>query len=174
MTCPVPVISKLVPLLLGCYSGYAEGINDAGWVVGNCYDSNDSSNVSHPFVYNGSKTIDLNTQVVGWTLDLVTGINNSGQIVASGWQLSAEGEASSGWFLLTPAPFNMPNINAVLWAMLLGSGPAVDGGLDPGGRPDTRLGRSFGSGDPVACGLRRRAWHCDGCGGPAAGGPGRR
>ena len=68
MTCPVPVISKLVPLLLGCYSGYAEGINDAGWVVGNCYDSNDSSNVSHPFVYNGSKTIDLNTQVVGWVL----------------------------------------------------------------------------------------------------------
>ena len=123
MTGPVPVVSKLVPPLPGCDSGYAEGINDAGCVVGNCYDSNDSSNVSHPFIYNGSKTIDLNTQVVGWTLDWVTGINNSGQIVASGWN-----EASSGSFLLTPTPFNMPNINAVLWAMLLGSGPASDGG----------------------------------------------
>ena len=109
----------------GCDSGYCNGINDAGWAVGICVGSD---NVLHPFVYNGSKTIDLNTQVIGWTLDWVTGINNSGQIVADGWQLSEDNSEADGSFLLTPAPFNMPNINAVLWAMLLGSRPASDGG----------------------------------------------
>ena len=138
-TGPIPVVSKLLPLLPGCDTGFALGLNDAGWVVGNCYGSD---NIERPFVYNGAETIDLNTVISppSWTVIDVRAINNSGQIVGVGWRLDGNGNEVESALILTPgapAPLNVPNINALLWAMLFGGvandegGPILVGGRIP-------------------------------------------
>ena len=113
-----------------CYKGdggTVYGLNDAGWAVGYCSDSA-KPNSSYAFVYDGSKTTDLNTLISasGWTLDVANAINTSGQIVGTG---TLNGTPTS--FLLTPTQPRSPgqgvNVNALLWAMLFG-GVANDGG----------------------------------------------
>ncbi len=125
ITTPVPT-SKLVPLLPGCDGGTVYGLNDAGWAVGYCSESG-NPNSSYPFVYDGSKTTDLNTLISapGWVLEVANAINTSGQIVGTGY---LNGTATS--FLLTPSQppgRAVANINALLWAMIFG-GVANDGG----------------------------------------------
>ncbi len=126
ITHPAPT-SKPVPLLQGCDGGTVYGLNDASWAVGYCSDSA-IPNSSYAFVYDGSKTTDLNTLISasGWSLDVANAINTSGQIVGTG---TLNGVQTS--FLLTPtqprSPGQVVNVNALLWAMLFG-GVANDGG----------------------------------------------
>ncbi len=136
ITHPAPS-SEPLPLLSGCDGGAVYGLNDAGWAVGYCSDSA-NPNLSYAFVYDGSKTTDLNTLISapGWTLDVANAINTSGQIVGTG---TLNGTQTS--FLLTPtqprSPGQVINVNALLWAMLFGGvvndggGPVLVGGRVP-------------------------------------------
>jgi len=87
---------KMVDLgTLGGFESTANGINDAGQIVG----------VSNelPFIYFNGIMTNLNTLIPsnsGWTLDTANAINDSGQIVGSGINPSGIG----GAYLLTPVP----------------------------------------------------------------------
>ncbi|HEX5242154.1 MAG TPA: hypothetical protein VFW23_02745 [Tepidisphaeraceae bacterium] len=75
------------------------GINDAGQVVGEAYDSNI---LAHAFIYTNGTMQDLNLLIdpnSGWQLGFAYGINDAGQITGYG-QLDGENHA----FLLTPTP----------------------------------------------------------------------
>jgi probable HAF family extracellular repeat protein len=86
---------------LGTFSGgtvsQANGVNDAGIVVGQANVS--KSTATHAFADWGSGLVDLNTQMVapGVTLDVASAINNAGQIVGTA---SINGQSHA--FLLTP------------------------------------------------------------------------
>jgi probable HAF family extracellular repeat protein len=82
----------------GPFSG-ATGINNLGQVVGSAYAT---STTGHPFIYNGGSLINLSTLIPagsGWDLLDPTAINDSGQIVGTGFHID-HWEA----FLLTPIP----------------------------------------------------------------------
>jgi hypothetical protein len=119
---PTPTPVALLPAL---DRGVIYGINDKGAAVGTCWLSVFDDPI-RPFLYDGSKTTDLNTliEAPGWILREAYAINNFGQIAGFGI-FNGSGAA----FLLTPIqpPGLVANVNALLWAMLFG-GVANDGG----------------------------------------------
>lgn len=81
--------------LPGSASSYAIAINDNGVIVG-------EADNGHAFIYRNGNMLDLNDLVdplSGFTIDMATDINNSGQIAATG--CNAEGCHA---LLLTPVP----------------------------------------------------------------------
>ena len=68
----------------GTLSG-ANGINDAGQIVGSSMTTGDAA--YHPFLYSGSTMTDLGT--LGGTYSETHGINSSGQVV--GWSYTGTG-----------------------------------------------------------------------------------
>jgi probable HAF family extracellular repeat protein len=74
---------------LGIASGYtatsANGINDSDVVVGSGFDA---ANVPHALIFTGGQAVDAETQIVdsldGWTIDVLSSINNDGVIVGQG------------------------------------------------------------------------------------------
>jgi len=88
--------------LPGDTQSVAMGINDNGQIIGDSINSaaTDFNNYSHPFVWQQGQLVDLNGRLSsgsGWTLNVVTGINNAGQICGSGLH-----NGQSRDFLLTP------------------------------------------------------------------------
>ena len=84
---------------LGGNSSNALGINASGQVVGSA--SIVLNNATHAFLYSNGTMTDLNGLVdpnSGWTIDMATAINNSGEIVGYGTNPSGSTDA----FLLTP------------------------------------------------------------------------
>jgi probable HAF family extracellular repeat protein len=78
----------------------ANAINDSGEIVG---ESGTGMTGPHAFLYIGGTMLDLNSLInpsLGWTILDATGINDSGQIVAYGFQNQTETDA----LLLTPIP----------------------------------------------------------------------
>lgn len=66
-----------IPLPSGCSDGNIQGINDAGEVVGGCF------NIIAPYVGTQSGTFLLNSLVpAGWFIESANAINNKGQIAA--------------------------------------------------------------------------------------------
>jgi probable HAF family extracellular repeat protein len=96
-------------------SSEASGINDWGAVVGT---ATDSEGQGLAVLWNGRKMRDLNSKIdpnSDWLLTWAHDINNSGQILASGYLGSDDSQRA---VLLTPvAPVPLP---AVVWLMLLG------------------------------------------------------
>jgi probable HAF family extracellular repeat protein len=93
---------KMVDLgTLGGTVSVGQGINDAAQIVGA---SLVAGGPQHAFLYSDGEMIDLNSVVVnslsGFTLTNATGINNIGQIVATGLNSASQEEA----FILTPVP----------------------------------------------------------------------
>ena len=78
------------------FQSEAFGINDSGQVVGESF----SGLTGHAFLYSGGTMTDLNSFVTtpGWTLETANGINDSGQICATGINPAGQEDAC----LLTP------------------------------------------------------------------------
>jgi probable HAF family extracellular repeat protein len=91
---------------LGAYNidTVAQAINDAGVIVGQTYGADSAGNpFYHAFIYTGGQFLDLNNLIPagsGYELTNATGINGSGQIVATGYNTS-NGQTHA--FLLTPS-----------------------------------------------------------------------
>jgi probable HAF family extracellular repeat protein len=99
---------------LGTFGGdysYPDGINNNGQVVG--YATVPDNTANHAFLYSGGTLFDLNSLVntnsLGTYLTEAKGINDSGQIIAFGW--------NSHSYLLTPVP--EPSIMAFLTPLAL-------------------------------------------------------
>jgi probable HAF family extracellular repeat protein len=87
---------------LGGTSSWAYGINASGQVVGEADIVGDAP-LRHAFIWSGGVMTDLNTFMPSdtcWTLASARGINDSGQIAATGYDSDGIGHA----FLLTPVP----------------------------------------------------------------------
>src|SRR5579872_6270123 len=119
----LPVAVKEIPVPAGFLGGHANGINSSGVVVGTCwtqatYDVNPSA-----FIYDGTKSFDLNGLIADsrWQLQFANGINDAGQIVGGG---TYDGQPSG--FLLIPQ--KGPSNAIGLVASLILAGVAVDGG----------------------------------------------
>ena len=91
---------------LGAYNidTVAQAINDSGVIVGQTYGTDSAgSPFYHAFIYTGGRFQDLNNLIPagsGYELTSATGINASGQIVATGYS-SSTGQTHA--FLLTPS-----------------------------------------------------------------------
>jgi probable HAF family extracellular repeat protein len=92
--------------------GTAYGINNNGLIVG-------QNSIGDAFLYSNGSMQDLNSLIdptLGWTLQVATGINDSGQIVGYGDNSSGKLDA----FLLTPTP--EPSTIALLISGLIAGG----------------------------------------------------
>ena len=93
-------------------NGYAEGINDAGQVVGWGYNPNGANN--HAFLWSQGVLTDLNDVIdpaSGWVLNFARDINNKGEIVGVGTR-----GFESRPFLLVPASILLTNPRSgTLW-----------------------------------------------------------
>jgi probable HAF family extracellular repeat protein len=84
---------------LGGPSSYAKAINDQGLVVGNSFQQDGTSQV---FLYDGSRMLNLTSLLMPsstWVLTSAYGINDSGEIVASGYNAT---DGFAGVVLLSP------------------------------------------------------------------------
>ena len=94
----------LLPLFT---SGTANGINDAGLVVGTQQKFNNEAPATvHGYIYDGASVIDLNDLVpgAGWQITAATAINTAGQIAGSGVTTSTRMDADrrTHALILTP------------------------------------------------------------------------
>ena len=84
-------------------SSVGEAINNSGVVVGTADVLNGNGNTdSHAFIYSGGKLQDLNNLIPsgsGWVLTEATGINDKGQIVCNGYNVTT---GYNHAFLLNP------------------------------------------------------------------------
>jgi probable HAF family extracellular repeat protein len=95
-------------------NGEAVSINNLGDIVGIFYQANGSDR--RAFVFHEGVFSDLNDLVTlpdGWVLHHANGINDSGQIIATG----INGDGAQHAFLLTPTAVPLPN---AVWLMLTG------------------------------------------------------
>jgi len=103
---------------LGGAVSRGEGLNDSGEVVGA---SLIHDGPQHAFLYNNGAMIDLNSAIVnsldGFTLMDAPGINDHGQIVATGLDVNGREQA----LLLTPVPepSSVAMIGVGLWILLI-------------------------------------------------------
>jgi probable HAF family extracellular repeat protein len=109
---------------LGALSGgtsSALGINSFGQVVGDAtIASSGEGQVFHAFVYTNGQLLDLNSLIspsLGITLTSASGINDLGQIVASGY---SDSDFSAHAYLLTPASVPEPASFVLLFAGMAG------------------------------------------------------
>jgi probable HAF family extracellular repeat protein len=110
-----------LPLPPGFTNAGPVGINNAGNVVGRCW----NSTAYAAFLYRDGTSVDLNTQISApeWQLFDANAINNAGQIVGTGF---LDGQITG--YILSPPNFSLDVITLPeLVATLLG-GVAVDGG----------------------------------------------
>jgi probable HAF family extracellular repeat protein len=93
---------------LGGYGSVGLGINDLGEVVGSSQTAGERGSgfsplFATPFIYDGGPLVDLNTLIPAFESDYfltsATAINDSGQIVATGYDCNTHQDE---WFLLTP------------------------------------------------------------------------
>jgi probable HAF family extracellular repeat protein len=86
---------------LGGENSVAVGVNDMGQIVG----YSDTPSGQDAFLYTDGQMVDLNNLIdpsSGWSIVEADGINDDGQIVATGYQDGLGGEFDT--LLLTPVP----------------------------------------------------------------------
>ena len=103
-------------------NSFAAGINNSGLIVGAAstpHELHGNPPIEHAFLYSDGLMQDLNSLIAptsGWTLNEANAINDSGQIVGMGVNLSGQAEA----FLLNPV--SEPATFTLLGSTLLGLG----------------------------------------------------
>jgi probable HAF family extracellular repeat protein len=72
---------------LGAFAGTVSSdalfINDSSEILGSCRPGNPNAHPSQPFIYKGGEMLHLT--IPGWIVSVVSGLNNSGQIIAEGF-----------------------------------------------------------------------------------------
>ncbi len=122
----LPATVKELPVPSGFLGGHAQGINSAGMIVGTCWTQSTYDGDQSAFLYDGTKSVDLNSLISDsrWHLQFANKINDSGQIVGTG---TFRGQQTA--FLLNPMSGYRGTSNIIgLVASLIFGGVTVDGG----------------------------------------------
>jgi probable HAF family extracellular repeat protein len=136
-----------IPIPTGFFGAHASDINNAGEVVGHCWNADTYAGRWTAYRYRNGVSTDLNTLIdarSGWHLETASSINDAGQIVGSGY---LNGSRDRIAFLLTPIRVRTPRPRLprrrikgpeLEWLITyLFGGVAVDGGgwgVTPGGK----------------------------------------
>ena len=131
---PEPVFTA-IPLPPGFLGAHADGINNAGDVVGTCWTAETYDVFQSAYIFQNGVSTDLNTLIdpaSGWHLEFADSINDKGQIVGSGYLNGAHLRTA---FLLTPvaAPRLYGRVPGLIAEILFGIIQDGGGVQKPGG-----------------------------------------